>query len=197
MDVNSRIAARVRALRDAHGYSLDSLAQRSGVSRSSISLIERGQSSPTAVVLDKLATALGVSVASMFQDVDAAPQECVPVVRALEQIIWTDPDSGYVRRAVSPPSANSPLQLVDVRFPGGQKVAFDTAQRSADIHQQIWMIEGVMEFTVGSAHWQLAPGDCLAMRLDRPIVFHNPTRKAARYLVALVVVPAFSKRTFR
>jgi ribosome-binding protein aMBF1 (putative translation factor) len=60
MDVHRTIARRIRDLRNDKGWSLDTLAERSTVSRSNISLIERGQSSPTAVVLDKLATALGV-----------------------------------------------------------------------------------------------------------------------------------------
>jgi len=60
MDINTRIARRVRELRDARGLSLDALAERSKVGRSTISLIERAESSPTAVVLDKLAAALGV-----------------------------------------------------------------------------------------------------------------------------------------
>lgn len=60
MNVHDRIAERLRALRDARGWSLETLAEHNGVSRSNISLIERGQSSPTAVVLDKLATALAV-----------------------------------------------------------------------------------------------------------------------------------------
>ena len=61
-DITSHLARRVHALREASGLSLDALAERSGVSRSAISLIERGQSSPTAVVLDKLAAALGAPV---------------------------------------------------------------------------------------------------------------------------------------
>ena len=68
MDINTRIAQRLRELRDARGYSLEALAERSGVSRSAISLIERGQSSPTAVVLDKLAIGLSVALASFFDD---------------------------------------------------------------------------------------------------------------------------------
>ena len=57
-NINQRIAERVRELRAARGLSLEALAAQSGVSRSMISLIERGESSPTAVVLDKLAVAL-------------------------------------------------------------------------------------------------------------------------------------------
>ena len=46
-----------------------------------------------------------------------------------------------------------------------------------------------MEISVGDAHWRLESGDCLAMRLDQPIVYRNPTRKPARYLVALAMHP--------
>jgi transcriptional regulator with XRE-family HTH domain len=188
MDINLLIARRVRELRDAHGLSLDALASRSGVSRSNISLIERGESSPTAAVLDKLASALGVALAALFED-KSAEAEPSPVMRAAEQPVWTDPGSGYMRRSLSP-SAPSPLQLVDVVFPAGQRVAYDSVPHNADIHQQIWMIEGAMEIGAGEQQWRLEAGDTLAMRLDRHIVYHNPTRKQARYLVALTSQPA-------
>jgi transcriptional regulator with XRE-family HTH domain len=183
MDITERIGRRLHELRTAAGLSLDALAQKSGVSRSNISLIERGQSSPTAVVLDKLSSALGVSVASMFE---AGPPAAAPspLARVAEQPVWDDPASGYRRRNVSPPGV-SPLQLVDVLFPAGQRVSFETSERDADIHQLVWMIDGVMEIAHGSEQWQLNPGDCLAMRLDAPIRFHNPGAKPARYLVAL------------
>jgi transcriptional regulator with XRE-family HTH domain len=190
MDINTRIARRVRELRDASGFSLDALAERSGVSRSNISLIERGQSSPTATVLDKLAAGLGVTLASLFEEGDEAPASGPsPLARVSEQPVWTDPASGYVRRNVSP-ALRSPLQLVDVIFPAGQRVAYDSTPRETEIHQQIWMIDGTMEVTLGNAApWRLETGDCLAMRLDQPIVYRNPTRKPARYLVALATLP--------
>lgn len=184
-----RLARRMRDLRDASGLSLDALAERSGVSRSAISLIERGQSSPTAVVLDRLAAALGVTLASLFEtDEDTRRAAPSPLARVAEQPVWTDPASGYVRRNVSP-SLPSPIQLVDVRFPPGQRVAYEHAARESEVHQQVWMIEGTIELSVGDQTWQLWEGDCLAMRLDAPIVWHNPTKKPARYLVALVSLP--------
>jgi transcriptional regulator with XRE-family HTH domain len=189
MDINLLIARRVRELRDAQHLSLDALAARSGVSRSNISLIERGESSPTAAVLDKLASALGVALAALFEDKAPAEDEASPVARVAEQPVWTDPASGYKRRSLSP-SAPSPLQLVDVVFPAGQRVAYDSVPHNADIHQQVWMIEGAMEVSVGDRQWRLEAGDTLAMRLDRHIVYHNPSRKQARYLVALTTQPA-------
>lgn len=188
MDINERIARRVRDLRAARGLSLDALAERSGVSRSTISVIERGQTSPTANVLDKLATALSVTLASMFEDGEAGESEPSPVSRAPDQPVWTDPASGYERRNLSP-AWPTPLQLVEVHFPPGERVAYDTGARENDVWQQVWIIEGTIELTLGDTTWQLDAGDCLAMRLDAPIGFHNPTTRPARYLVALVSLP--------
>lgn len=185
MDIHTALAQRLRELRDARGWSLEALAERSAVSRSTISLIERGESSPTAVVLDKLATALGVSLASLFEPSGhTAAAEPSPYAAAQSQPVWTDPASGYVRRNLSP-ELWSPIQLVEVRFPAGKRVAYDTSLRDAEIHQQVWIIEGTMEITVGEQRWRLETGDCLAMKLDCPIVWRNPTRQSARYLVAL------------
>src|SRR4051795_6493564 len=98
-DLDQRIAARVRELRAARRLSLDALAAKSGVSRSMISLIERGESSPTAVVLERLATGLGVMLASLFDapatQVPASPPS--PVARHADQLQWQDPASGYLR----------------------------------------------------------------------------------------------------
>jgi transcriptional regulator with XRE-family HTH domain len=187
MDINHLIAHRLRELRDAQGLSLATLAERSGVSKSNISLIERGESSATATVLDKLSAALGVTVASLFEKpAEGAPS---PVSRAKDQPVWTDPGSGYVRRNLSPAASlamASPLQLVEVSFPAGQRVAYETGMREVDVVQQVWIIEGTMEVTVGATSWTLEAGDCLAMRLDQPIAYHNPAGKPTRYLVALV-----------
>lgn len=189
MDINARIAQRLRELRDSRGYSLDVLAQRSGVSRSTISLIERGQSSPTAVVLDKLAIGLSVALASFFDDGPGRSDGMSPspVIRFSDQPVWKDPASGYVRRRLSP-TAPSPLQLVEVTFPPGQRLALDSAVHDAQIHQQVWLIKGRMDLTVGDTLWALTAGDCLAMQLNQPIVFHNPGTQPARYLVALTTL---------
>lgn len=188
MDINALIGGRIRQLREARGWSLESLAERSGVSRSNISLIERGESSPTATVLDRLGAGLGVTLASLFEPPAPVSEEPSPLARVAEQPLWTDPASGYVRRSVSP-AVRSPLQLVDVVFPPGRRVAYDNAARG-EVHQQVWMIDGVMELTVGGTRWQLEAGDCLAMTLDEPIVYRNPGSRSARYLVALATVAA-------
>src|SRR5438309_1195203 len=106
-DLNARIAERVRELRAQRGLSLDALARKSGVSRSMISLIERGESSPTAVVLEKLAAGLGVMLASLFDAPAAAPQT----------------PSGPVARRDDPPIDGLADVLIDC-VEGGASVSF-------------------------------------------------------------------------
>jgi len=180
--IHDRLASRVRGLRAALGLSLDELAARSGVSRSMISLIERGQSSPTAVVLERLAVGLNVSLASLFEP--QAPR-ADPVSRRAEQLEWRDPASGYLRRNVSPPGAGSPIQLVEVLFPAGARVTYETGPRQPRVWQQVWMLEGRIDLTLGTQRHRLDAGDCLAMELDQPLSYHNPTRRPARYAVVL------------
>jgi transcriptional regulator with XRE-family HTH domain len=146
--VTQRIASRVRQLRADAGLSLDALAAASGVSRSALSLIERAQSSPTAVVLDRIAVALGVPLASLF-DGPAAPASASPLARRAEQPVWQDPASGYVRRAVSPIGYPSPIQIVEVEFPPGAMVAYEATLRERTVHEQLWVLQGRIDFTVG------------------------------------------------
>lgn len=196
-DLNQRIAARVRELRAARGLSLEAVAKKSGVSRSMISIIERGESNPTAVVLEKLAGALGVMLASLFDPSDGSARPTSgPLVRRDEQPVWKDPASGYLRRTVSPPVAHQAVRIAEVHFPPGARVAFDNTNGGGEVvvHQQIWLLEGAMVVTLGEESHRLRKGDCLAMELDRPSMFHNPTRKPARYAVVTAPEPAPVRR---
>jgi transcriptional regulator with XRE-family HTH domain len=188
--INKRIAGRVRSLRMSLGLSLDALANKTGVSRSMLSLIERGESSPTAVILEKLAAGLGVTLASLFDAPNTEPEKPRgPISRREDQLEWQDPASGYVRRNVSPPHAHHPMQISEIYFPAGARVAFETGPRDRRVVQQIWILEGVMEITVGKERHRLRKGDCVAMQLDRPTLFHNPTRRRARYAVVIASEP--------
>jgi transcriptional regulator with XRE-family HTH domain len=181
--LNAHLAARLRGLRAGAGMTLDGLAECTGVSRSMISLIERGESSPTAAVLDKLAAGLGVTLASLFAEQDGTVAS--PLSRRGDQRVWRDPESGYMRRNLSAPGFPSPIELVEVVLPPGARVAYDTGHRAVTVHQQIWIIEGAIALTLGEETYRLAAGDCLSMRLDQPTIFRNPTDSPARYVVAL------------
>ena len=181
-DINSRIARRVRQLRAHLGMTLDDLAAKSEVSRSMLSLVERGESSPTAVVLEKIATGLGIALAGLFDDTSAPAS---PLSRRTDRTPWRDPQSGYVRRNISPANYPSPVQIVEVMLPAGARVAYESGARDVNTQQQLWIQDGTIEVTVGNVTYRLSADDCLAMQLNEPITFRNRTRKAARYIVVL------------
>jgi transcriptional regulator with XRE-family HTH domain len=179
-EIDRNVGARVRSLRTAGAMTLDDLAERSGVSRAMLSRIERGESSPTAQLLNRVCSGLGVTLSTLFAPAERAAS---PLSRRGDRPSWRDPGSGYMRRMVSPPGTGSPVEIVEVAFPAGASVAFK-AYRSG-IDQHVWILEGAMEMTVGDAVHRLEAGDCLHMRLDQPIRFGNPFAHAARYAVVL------------
>jgi transcriptional regulator with XRE-family HTH domain len=181
--INAHLAERLRGLRAGQRLTLDALAERTGVSRSMISLIERGESSPTAMVLDKLAAGLGVTLASLFAESESPAAS--PLARWADQRVWRDPESGYLRRNLSPAGFLSPIELVEVVMPAGAHVAYDTGRRSVGVSQQIWIIEGEIEVGLGNETYRLSAGDCLCMDIEQPTMFRNTSDQPARYLVAL------------
>ena len=181
IDLDRRLGARLKGLRQARGLTLDQLAERSGVSRAMISRVERGESSPTAALLDRLCAGLGVLLSALFRE----EAQGGPLARRSEQPVWTDPDSGYVRRSVSPPGTGSRIEIVEVEMPAGARVLLDAPRGGFRLDQQLWLLEGELSLTVGGREHRLAAGDCLAMLLDGPIAFHNPGEVPARYAVVL------------
>lgn len=179
--ITSRIAGRIRALRAEHRLSLEELAERSGVSRSMLSLIERAQSSPTAVVLNKIAASFGVPLAAFFEDPAA---DTGPLSRAEQRQSWRDPQTGYLREVLSPAGVAAPFQLVQVTLPGGAMVQYEGVNHARPYHQQIWVLQGRIEVSFGAEGYRLESGDCLARQGDgRPHSFRNPLRSRARYAV--------------
>ena len=179
-DPTPRLAARIRAQRQARGWSLDAFARASGVSKAMLSKIERGEASPTAALLGRISGALGLTLSSLLADpADASGR----LVRAAEQPTWRDPATGYVRRQLSPLS-HSPLQLVEVQLPARKTVRFP-ASAYAFLHQLIWVISGTLTFIEGSVTHVLQPGDCLELGEPADCAFRNRSAKACRYLVAV------------
>jgi transcriptional regulator with XRE-family HTH domain len=178
-DIDARIAARVRDLRAERGLTLDGLARQADVSRAMLSRIERGESSPTAQLLNKICGGLGITLSALFAPTDPPPSR---LARRRDQPVWRDPASHYLRRTVSPPGTGSPVDIVDVEFPAGGRVAFDN-QRIAGADQHVWVLDGTLDLRLGEEAFRLAEGDCLMMRFDRPIEFRNTTSRMVRYAV--------------
>jgi transcriptional regulator with XRE-family HTH domain len=189
VDPTPRIAQRLRLLRQQRGWSLEQLAQASGVSKAMLSKVERAEASPTAQLLGKLSGAFGLTLGALLADGDGGPagaaQRPGRVARAAEQPQWRDPQTGYLRRQLSPPLSDLPMQLVEVRLPAGARVAFPAAAY-AFIRQLVWVTAGSLRFTEGAVVHQLGAGDCLELGDAADCEFANGGRGECRYLVAVV-----------
>jgi transcriptional regulator with XRE-family HTH domain len=178
--LSASLATTLQAARQARGLSVSALGEQAGVSRAMIGKIERGEAQPTAVLLARLASALGMTLSEL---VARAEDGGGRLARAADQPTWTDPASGYRRRAVSPASGR-PLELVEVELPAGARVAF-AADAYALVHQQIWVLDGHLRLHEGDVVHELDRGDCLQLGPPAPRAYVNPTDRPCRYVVAL------------
>lgn len=179
-DTGARLARRLKLERDARGWSLADLAARSGVSKATISKIEREEVSPTAVVLVRLAAAFDLTFAGLLLRAEGAGER---LVRRDDQPVWRDPATGFRRRQLfSRP--DHPLELVQVELPAGQKVTFP-ASSYAHIRQAVWVQSGALAVTEGAERQELAAGDCLAFGPPQATTLANEGAVPCVYLVAL------------
>lgn len=176
-----RLARRLAELRIDKGWSLERLAELTGISRASLSRIERGETSPTASLMNRLCIAYGLTISRLLSEVeDPGPQH----LRPHEQNVWQDRENGYHRRSISPPASNFHGELVEGRLISGARIDYD-APPVEGIEQHIWMLAGVLVFSMNDEQWRLEAGDCLRFHLFGRSSFHAPEAEGAHY--ALVV----------
>jgi transcriptional regulator with XRE-family HTH domain len=179
-DFGQRLAHRLRLERDARGWSLSDLAERSGVSKATISKIERAEVSPTAVVLVRLASAFDLTLAGLMLRAEAPGER---IARAADQPVWRDPETGYLRRQVfSRP--DHPVELVTIELPPRGSVTLPAASY-AHIRQLVWVQSGRLAITEGDARHLLDAGDCLGFGPPIDTTFGNETDAPCTYVVAL------------
>lgn len=179
--IGRRIARRLTALRAERGWTLATLAARTRISRATLSRLERGELSPTATMLNQLCAQYGWTASRLMAEAEAGPPT---VIRAADQIAWKDPESGYVRRILSPPHPNLKGELVEVSLPAGARVAYEVSPLPG-LEHHLWMLSGAMSLEVEGMVFQLAKGDCVRYALSGPSRFVCGKRPA-RYMIALV-----------
>jgi transcriptional regulator with XRE-family HTH domain len=181
--IDTRLGARLAELRTERGYSLGELADRSGVSRSTLSRAERAEISPTASLLNRLCAVYGRTMSQLLSEVE---QEPALLVRAAEQPVWEDRSSGFVRRSVSPPHAGLRGELVEGRLAAGADIAYDRPPVPG-LEQHIWVLEGALEVTAQDVEHRLDTGDCLRLRVWGPTRFRCAGAEEVRYVLAVVL----------
>lgn len=175
------IAERIRLERETRGWSLAELAARSAVSKAMISKVERCEASPTATVLGRLSGAFGLPLSVLLA---LAEREGDRLARRDEQPVWTDPETGYTRRTLSPANGGL-LELLEVILPPGVRVPYPASAFTFQ-HQQIYVLDGRLDFLEGSRRHRLEAGDCLQLGAPSDCAFVNESGRETRYLIALM-----------
>jgi len=178
--VEDGLSARVRLERESRGWSLTDLAEASGVSRAMINRIERGESSPTAVLLGKLSGAFHLTTSELLARSETPRIGLVPAAAAPR---WMDPATGYSRRQVSAPGF--PADLVEVTLPPGARVTYPASAFAFNRHL-VWALEGELAFLEGDDLHRLSPGDSLELGAPAECTYINAGDEPCRYAVLVV-----------
>lgn len=181
-DIDGSLARRLKVLRTQRGWSLDQLAGDSGVSRATLSRLENADVSATAQVLGKLAAAYGLSISRLIA---LAEEGFQAHLTAADQPVWRDPESGFVRRTVSPPDRPLAGEVVAGELPAAARIAYDRPPRPG-LEHHLWLQDGALTVTLGAAAHTLSPGDCLRYRLFGTSAFETPAEAGASYLLFIV-----------
>ena len=180
-EMETRIAAGLRARRHELGLSLGEVAELSGVSKAMVAKVEAGASSPTAGVLGRLCGGLGITMSALMAAVET---EDATQLLAAEQPRWRDRETGLERVAVSPRTSFSVVEVARLRLRAGAVVDYPTPP-SVAFAQHIVGVGGRFRFTLGTRTFEIGVGDCVAARIDRPTRFEVVGAEPAEYLVII------------
>ena len=158
------------------------MAERSGVSKATISKIEREELSPTAVILVRLAGAFDLTLAGLL---------CVPrarsaaaLSRAADQPVWRDPETGYSRRQVFG-RPDHPVEIIQVEMPAGQKRCPAGLVLRADPSGGLGARQANSSLPREASGSVLATGDCLGFGAPCGSHFRQRNQSPCTYLVVL------------
>lgn len=180
--METRLAERLRLLRMDRGWTLDDLAKRSGISRATLSRLENGEVSPTTAVLGRLCAAHGMTLSRLMILVEG---DAPPLVPRKDQTVWTDPETGYIRRVLSPPGGDLTGEVIEATLPPGCRIDYDAPPRPGLEHHLV-LLDGALSVTLDGIEHSLTPGDCLRYRLFGTSRFETPADCGARYHLFLL-----------
>ena len=170
----AELGGRIRSLRAEQGLTLQAVAERTGLSSSMVSMVERGRTSPSIGTLIAIASALGVHMADLFElDVDG-PRDVVQ--RAAEhQVVETA--NGVLRRLVQVDPRRG-LELVVNEYAPGTASAVQVTHHGG--YEYGYVLEGVLTVELQNTAHELAPGDSIAFESTRPHRIVNEGTARAR-----------------
>lgn len=177
-----RLGHQIKQLRQQRGLSLEQLADRSDVSRSMLSAIERGEKAPTIVVLHRVANGLDLTMTRLLE---SEREGAIVVTRRDEQIVVHDP-AGWERRNLAPATAGSDFEFMRTLIPAGVD-AGSYPPHPPGSREFLAVESGSLRLAIGSTVVELCAGDSVAYDADVQHAFANPSEPDCVYYLAVIV----------
>ncbi|MFA6386099.1 MAG: helix-turn-helix domain-containing protein [Candidatus Paceibacterota bacterium] len=175
------LAEEIRHFRKKSNFSLEMLAEMSGVSRSMISKIERCETVPSTVILSKLAEALGVTFSQLMAP--AVEREIVHIPAARQPILRDD-ETGFLRRCISPVLPGRGIDWVLNTLPPNAETGSFVAHRRG-VEEYIYVLRGRMRVTIGEQSVTLNQADSLYFQADATHSFLNLGKTPCEYFLVI------------
>ena len=175
-EIAPNVGPRIRTLREQRGLSLRALAERCNLSINAISLIERGENSPTVSSLHMLATALGVKITNFFED----PHEHAVVYVRYDQRLATQ-SHGLRMESLGIGLSNQQLEPFMVTVDPGTEEDNESIVHPGQ--EFVFCLEGTIQYQVNNQMYHLEPGDSLLFEATQPHCFCNTGNSLARILL--------------
>ncbi len=173
--ISRALGQRLKALRAETGMTLEDLSQRSGVSRSMLSTIERGEKSPTLPIIVRIATGFGLSLSNLL---GAEPDtSSVSVIRRGEHLTFRDAQTGFERLVLSPEHLDNGVEFVLHRLPPGRSTGLLPAYASPT-EKYLAVAEGQLTAYVDDRPHVLKAGDSMHFEVKSPYRFVNEDLRA-------------------
>jgi len=178
--VSSHLCRRLKQLRTDRGWSLDALARSSGVSRSMLSQIERGQANPTVGVTFRIAQAFGISLAELLEAPGATTS--VNIIRNHDRAYHYRSDQDCTIRTLSPLNLEKDVEFYELQLKQGGELR--SAAHFRGTREFLTVQRGRVRVESGGDSEELSKGDSASYRADLPHAIVNVGRGEA--LVFLV-----------
>ncbi|MEX0339743.1 MAG: helix-turn-helix domain-containing protein [Arenibacterium sp.] len=163
-DILSLLPARLKEARRSQGLSLEAVSNLSGVSRSMVSQIERGESSPTIATLWNLTRALQVDFAGLLEA--RSGESGIELVRAGGAPQIDNMGQGCRIQILSPPEEAGQTEIYELLFENNG--ALKSAPHRRGAREQLTVIEGCLKVVSGDNETEMQIGDTARYAADLP-----------------------------
>ncbi|MDP9927903.1 helix-turn-helix domain-containing protein [Variovorax paradoxus] len=187
--VARRLGERLRDARRSKAITLEVLSAKTDLSAGFLSRLERGETSASISNLIVISESLGIALRDFFEDAQERPRPDYVLTRAKDRSCEAPLSAGgYTYGLTSGDLEGEQVSAFELVYPAGETMHPEVLTHRGE--EVLYLLEGTMEFRIGSDTMVLEPGDCVHFACDQPHTGENIGHGEARLL--MIVSPVDS-----